>query len=155
MIQLSEHITLNEAVRSYTAIKNHLDNKPNDKQVERMIQVAVNIFEPLRSGLGDRPIRIPSFFRCNELNSLIGGATNSQHMALNGAAIDLDNDGSGTGPNNTEIFDYILNNIEFDQLIWEYGTELKPDWVHVSYNEGKNRGQVLRCDKGVYKPMYT
>lgn len=154
-MNISEHISYKEAVRSITAIRNHIDNRPSKQQLENMHKIADYVFEPLREGLGGYPIIIGSFFRCKELNTLIGGATNSQHMALRGAAIDLDNDNVKEGPDNAAIFNYILDNLDFDQLIWEYGTDHKPDWVHVSFNKGSNRKQVLRCDKGVYKPLYS
>lgn len=152
MKNISEHISYREAVFSHVAIRYRVDNTPNLTQFTNMIKLAVNVFEPLRKGLGNRPVKISSFFRCKDLNDLIGGAAGSQHMAIRGAAMDIDNDGVPEGPSNKEIFDYIDLYIEFDQLIWEYGTDENPDWVHVSYNEGKNRGQKLRCLNGKYIP---
>ena len=98
----------------------------------------------LRLGLGGNPININSFFRRAELNSLIGGSKNSQHLCNNGVAMDLDSD------NNKEIFDYIHDNLVFDQLIWEYGDNDNPAWVHVSYHKDNNRQQSLRCVNGNY-----
>lgn len=145
MKNISEHITYNEATRSITAKRNNILNTPNKAQLKNMRLLAENVLEPLRAGLGGKPIYCVSFFRSKNLNSIVGGAINSQHMAEKGAAVDVDNDGREDSPSNDEVFHYIKDNLEFDQLIWEYGTKTKPDWVHVSYNKGKNRKQILRC----------
>lgn len=149
-MNISEHITYREATFSITAIRNGIVNIPNELQLRNMQLLAVNLFEPLRTKLGYRPIYISSFFRCEELNAFVGGKTHSQHRCNEGAAMDIDNDNSHIGPYNKEIFDCIKNNFEFDQLIWEYGNNESPDWVHVSYNEGKNRKELLRCVNGNY-----
>jgi zinc D-Ala-D-Ala carboxypeptidase len=149
-MKVSEHISYREATASITARRNNISNIPDEQQLSNMRKVALKIFEPLRAGLGNRPIWIASFFRSQQLNSLIGGAVNSQHMAKKGAAMDIDNDNEHNGPTNAEIFYFIHDNLEFDQLIWEYGDDKNPDWVHVSYNEGKNRRQVLKCVNGKY-----
>lgn len=141
MNNISKHVTYREATRSITAKRNNIDNTPGEKELKNMKVIAEMIFEPLRKGLGDKPICISSFYRSNGLNNIIGGSVNSQHLAIRGAAIDIDNE----EPSNTEIFNYIKDNLEFDQLIWEYGDKDQPDWVHVSYNDKKNRKQVLRC----------
>ena len=144
MEKISEHISYREATFSNTAIKKGIQNIPSDDQLRNMQILAEAIFEPLRAALGGRMIRISSFFRCDTLNKTVGGSDTSQHLANNGAAIDLDND------NNREIFDYIKNNLIFDQLIWEYGTDDEPDWVHVSYHSGHNRNEILRAINGHY-----
>jgi hypothetical protein len=144
--KVSQNITLYEATKSNTAKRAGFDNIPNEKQLINMRLLAENVFEPLRAGLGNFPIYIASFFRILILNILIGGAKNSQHMAENGAAMDIDVDNSGD-LYNYQVFNYILEHLEFDQLIWEYGDDLNPDWVHVSYKESGNRKQALRCYK--------
>lgn len=140
--KISRNITMYEATKSWTAIKNGIENTPDAKQLFNMKLLAENIFEPLRLGLGNFPIAIVSFFRCLLLNSKIGGADNSQHIAINGAAMDIDVDDS-IYLYNYQVFNFIKDNLEFDQLIWEFGDKLNPDWVHVSYNQGKNRKQIL------------
>jgi len=146
MEKISEHISYKEAVRSITAIRYGINNVPTTPNLRNMIMLAEKIFEPLRAGLGGKPIHIASFFRCKDLNDMIGGSVNSQHMADNGAAMDIDGDFYGV-PGNKQIYDYIAKNLEFDQLIWEFGDEENPEWVHVSFNEGKNRGQKLKAIK--------
>lgn len=143
MNRVSLHITWAEAIRSDVAKRAGLTNYFTQEQLARMILLADNIFEPLRMHF-KVPIFIASFFRSKKLNELVGGAKNSQHMANNGAAMDLDAEVFG-GVTNKELFDYIKDNLPFDQLIWEFGTELEPDWVHVSYNEGNNRGEILKA----------
>jgi hypothetical protein len=116
--------------------------------------LAEKVFEPLREHFGV-PIFISSFFRTAQLNKLLGGAKGSQHMANNGAAMDLDAE-VFCGITNKDIFDYIKGNLEFDQLIYE---DVKSDgsagWVHVSYSEGKNRRQVLTMTLKDGKQIYS
>lgn len=150
-MKISEHISYREAIYSQTAIRNDIDNIPDIEQLKRIQLAAENIFEPLREWVG-RPIKINSCFRSAELNKRIGGAQSSQHCANNGAAFDLDDTyGHKT---NAEMFHYIKKNLYFDQLIWEFGTDENPNWVHVSYNADNNRGQVLKACKIKGKTKY-
>jgi hypothetical protein len=151
MENISKHISYKEATRSITAIRNNIINNPNEKELENMKALAENVFEPLREALGGKPIHIASFYRGKYLNDLIGGAVGSQHMAQRGAAIDLDND-SLENPTNREIFDYIKDNLDFDQLIYERNFDGNPGWVHVSFNKDRNKNQVLFFDGVKYYP---
>lgn len=150
MNKISKHISYKEATNSYTAKKENIDNIPNDQQLESMKALAENIFEPLREAI-NTPIYIASFFRSNALNLKIGGAYGSQHTK--GEAFDLDADRYGH-TTNKKIFDYIKDNLEFDQLIWEYGTNSNPNWVHVSYKKVNNRKQILKAVKENGKTKY-
>jgi|ADurb_Cas_02_Slu_FD_contig_31_3790075_length_817_multi_2_in_0_out_0_2 hypothetical protein len=148
---ISDHITYAEAVKSQEAVRLRIRNVPNQKQLAAMRLVAEKCFEPVRNHF-KVPIGISSFFRSEALNELIGGSKTSQHCK--GEAIDIDADIFGK-ISNSEIFHFIYNNLEFDQLIWEYGDDENPAWVHVSYAEGKNRKQVLKITKKgttVFKP---
>lgn len=152
---ISDHITMYEATRSFTASREGINNTPGSEQIIKMKLLAKYIFEPLRKGLGGFPITISIFFRCLLLNIKVGGAKRSQHKAEKGAAIDLDVDRSNK-LYNYQLFEYIRIHLPFDQLIWEFGTNLNPAWVHVSYNHGKNRGQILVAYKEqVGKEMVT
>lgn len=143
MEKLSAHISWKEATYSNTATRKGIDNSPSPDQVGNMIELATNVFEPLREWVGE-PIRINSFFRSLELNRAIGSSsTTSQHLANNGAAMDIDDD--YCTKTNREMFDYIKDNLPYDQLIFEFGTMDAPDWVHVSYKSEGNRKQVLRA----------
>jgi len=138
---ISNHISDKEGVYSITATRLGIDNIPNKKQLVNMELVALKIFEPVREFLG-RPIHINSFFRCPELNKAIGGSTRSQHCK--GEAIDLDV-AYGDNPN-AKIFNYIKDNLDFDQLIWEFGDDNNPNWVHVSYiGIMSNRNRCLKA----------
>jgi hypothetical protein len=97
---------------------------------------------------------ISSGYRSKELNSAIGGSLTSQHCQ--GEAIDIDMDGSASGVSNADVFKYIKENLNFDQLIWEFGTKENPDWVHVSFEStGKQRKQILRATKVNGKTKYS
>lgn len=160
MDKISKHISYKEAIRSTTAKRYNIDNTPNDFQLANMKLVAENCFEPARNHF-DHPLFVSSFSRSLLLNNhrKIRGSKSSQHMSgvytkLEESAIDIDNDVYSTGPTNSEIFHWLKDNVEFDQLIWEYGNDDEPAWVHVSYRKGANRGQVLiayRNSKGKTK----
>ena len=141
-MQLSKNLELAEVIRSSTAKRNGISNMPTPEHIENFKKLAENIFQPIREHFG-RPIFLSSGYRSAELNKLTKGAsTTSQHCT--GEAIDIDMD--GTEITNKQVFDYIKEHLSFDQLIWEFGTESNPDWVHVSYEStGKQRKQVLRA----------
>ena len=150
MERISEHISFKEATKSNTALRLNLDNTPNDYQITNMVGLALNIFAPLRKFVGG-PIKINSFFRCEQLNRAIGGSSRSQHCE--GRAIDLDDTfGHKT---NAEMFQYVKDNLNFDQMIWEFGDDNNPNWVHVSYiSEDENRGRCMKATKVNGKTKY-
>jgi hypothetical protein len=116
---------------------------PTEAHIANFKLLAENIFEPIRKHFG-KPIFISSGYRSAELNKAIGGAASSQHCS--GEAIDIDMDGHAGGVTNKMVFDFIKENLNFDQLIWEFGTDANPDWVHVSYEStGKQRKQILKA----------
>ena len=136
-MKLSKNLTLDEATKSATAIKNGISNKPSGEHLSNLIQIASKIFQPVRDHF-QKPIIVSSGYRSKALNDLIGGASGSQHSK--GEALDLDG-----SVDNFLIFEFIKNNLEFDQLIWEFGDDENPDWVHVSYKTENNRGEVLQA----------
>jgi hypothetical protein len=141
--KISKNISEREAIESYTAKRKGIENIPSEYQLTNMVAVAENVFEPLRKWVGG-PIKINSFFRSPELNKAIGGSGKSQHCE--GRAIDID-DVYGR-KSNAEMYNYIKNNLDFDQLIWEFGTDDNPDWVHVSYvSVDGNRRRCLKAEK--------
>lgn len=142
-MQLSKNLVLAEVTRSETAKRKGISNMPTPEHIENFKLLAEKVFQPIREHFG-KPIHISSGYRSKALNSAIGGALSSQHCS--GEAIDIDMD--GTDITNAQIFNYIKDNLEFDQLIWEFGTDTNPDWVHVSYEStGKQRKQILRALK--------
>ena len=150
MIKISDHISYKEATRSATALRLGIENVPNQYELQNMEMVAKHVFEPLRKAV-DAPIKINSFYRCEELNKAIGGSTKSQHCQ--GRAIDIDDVYGNVS--NAFMYYYIKDNLDFDQLIWEFGTDHNPDWVHVSYVDGdSNRKRCLKAVRENGKTKY-
>ena len=147
---ISKHISYKEGVYSRTATRRNIKNNPNAEQMKNMIAIAEEVFEPLRMWVGG-PIKINSFFRSPELNKAIGGSGKSQHC--HGQAIDIDDTfGRAT---NAEMFEFIKKHLNFDQIIWEFGDEDNPDWVHVSYvSKEQNRNRCLQAYKENGKTKY-
>jgi zinc D-Ala-D-Ala carboxypeptidase len=138
-MKLSEHLELSEVTRSESAKRNGISNMPTPEHIENFKILAAKVFEPIREHFGV-PIRISSGYRSKELNKCVGGSTTSQHSS--GEAIDIDQD--YTTITNKQVFEYIKDNLTFDQLINEFDYS----WVHVSYKaNGKQRGEVLEAYK--------
>lgn len=149
-MRLSAHFALAEFTRSESAKRHGVSNDPTPEHLKNLITLCEKVLEPIRIKFG--PINISSGYRSKALNHYIGGSLNSQHCEAKAADIDMDGMGSAS---NTEIFNYIKDSLDFDQLIWEFGDNNKPDWVHVSYNAGKNRKQVLKALKVNGKTVYS
>jgi len=149
-MKISKHISYKEATFSATAIRKGIDNTPNDYQLQNMRLLAEKIFEPLREWTG-HPIAVNSFFRSDALNKAVKGAAGSQHTQ--GRAIDLDD--TFGGKTNKEMFDYIVENLDYDQIIWEFGNDKNPDWIHVSYvSADQNRKVKMKAKKVNGKTRY-
>jgi zinc D-Ala-D-Ala carboxypeptidase len=139
-MKLSTHLMLAEMIRSDSAKRRKISNTPNPEHLDNMKVLAKMIFEPIRNFF-KAPIYISSGYRSEALNKAIKGSSSSQHCK--GQAMDIDMDGSGN-ISNSQVFSYIKDNLDFDQLIWEFGDNYNPDWVHVSYvSTEKNRKQIL------------
>ena len=147
---ISEHISYKEGTYSNTATRRGINNTPNDEQLTNMELIAEKIFEPLSAHVGGT-IKINSFFRSPELNKAIGGSSKSQHCK--GQAMDIDDTfGRMT---NAEMYHWIKNNLDFDQMIWEFGDDDNPNWVHVSYvSDVSNRNRCLKAYKEEGKTKY-
>ncbi len=140
---ITEHVRYKEVTRSSVAKKRNIKNIPHKTQLSNIYALCLNVFEPLRIHF-QNPIYISSCFRHQKLNEVIGGAKSSQHMAYReAAAMDLDAEVYG-GLTNADIYHYIKDNMAFDQLIWEFGNDSEPDWVHVSYSKRNNRKEILQ-----------
>jgi zinc D-Ala-D-Ala carboxypeptidase len=150
-MKISPHLNLAELTRSETAKRNGIDNTPTAEHLENFKLLADKVFEPIREHF-KTPIFISSGYRSKELNELIKGSATSQHCK--GQAIDIDMDGGNGEVTNRMVFDFIKNKLDFDQLIWEFGTDFNPDWVHVSYVKGKNRKQKLKAVRSGGKTSY-
>ena len=143
-MNLSKHVTLAEFQNSDTATTHGINNKMNELQIASAKLLCENVFEPLRLYL-NIPIRISSGFRSAQLNKMIKGSLTSQHTK--GEAMDIKIDAKG--------FYFIKDKLEFDQLIWEFGNDEQPSWVHVSYKKSGNRKQVLKATKRNGKTIYS
>ena len=151
-MKLSEHLDLSEVTRSTDAKRRGISNEPTAEHIQNFKIIAEKIFEPIRKHFGV-PIHISSGYRSKALNTAIGGSLTSQHCF--GEAIDIDMDGSSNGVTNKMVFEFIKANLNFDQLIWEFGTKDAPDWVHVSFETtGKQRKQILIAFKNGGKTAY-
>jgi len=149
-MMLSKHISNKEGTYSITALRLGLDNTPGDKEYSNMQLLAEKIFEPLRKYVGG-PIKINSFYRGPELNKAIGGSSKSQHCK--GQAIDIDD--TYRHKTNAEMYKWIKENLNYDQMIWEFGDDNNPAWVHVSYvSEEDNRNRCLKAYKENGKTKY-
>ena len=134
-----KYFTINELTQT-----THGLNIPNEVEFENLKLLVDNVLDPARDEL-KAPIKITSGFRTKEINEIIGGAKNSQHC--NGQAADL------VCYDNKKLF-LILQDMEFDQLIYEFGNDNQPSWVHVSFSNVLNRNQVLRAIKSKGKTIY-
>lgn len=150
-MKISTHLNLAEVTRSDTAKRHGIDNTPTEEHLENFKLLAEKVFEPIRAHF-KVPIHISSGYRSQALNKFIKGSASSQHCK--GEAIDIDMDGTSGDVTNFDIFSYIKDNLEYDQLIWEFGTDANPDWVHVSYTKGKNRKQKLKAVRTNGKTSY-
>lgn len=151
-MRISKHISYKEATQSQTATRKGISNDPDAYQLQNMQLLAEKVFEPLREHFGV-PIAINSFFRSHKLNKAIGGAAGSQHTQ--GRAIDIDDTLGGVS--NKQMFEWIRENLDFDQLIAEFDCGGgNPCWIHVSYvSETENRRRVLKASKKNGKTIYT
>ena len=150
MKNISKHVSYKEGVYSITALRLGLNNDPNAYHLNNMKIISEKIFEPLRMHVGG-PIKINSFYRGPELNKAIGGSSKSQHCK--GQAIDIDDTyGNAT---NAEMYHWIKDNLNFDQMIWEFGDDNNPAWVHVSYvDDDNNRNRCLKAYRENGKTKY-
>jgi hypothetical protein len=139
-VQITKHFTLEELCASATAKARGIQNRPNAQQIIALVYLTCYVLEPLREAMNE-PIPISSGFRCEQLNRAVGGVSNSQHMK--GQAADLCI--GGDLEKGKRWFNWIKNNLKFDQLIWEHSRS-GTYWVHVSFvhpDLGRNRRQVI------------
>lgn len=138
VFMVGKYLTLAQIIKSQTATRKGIDNNPSETQLASIKLLIENVFDKVKEKFPN--CFTSSFFRCYLLNIAIGGATGSQHEK--GEAVDIDSE-----KDNKEIFEFIKTNLDFDQLIWEFGDNNSPSWVHVSYKKTGNRKEVLRAKK--------
>jgi uncharacterized protein YcbK (DUF882 family) len=150
-MKLSKYVSLSEVTRSATATRRGISNEPTEEHLENLKTICADVFDKVREHFGV-PIYISSGYRSEALNKAIKGSRTSDHSL--GRALDLDQDYRGNGITNMDVFKFIKDNLDFDQLIYEFGTTKNPDWVHVGYRKGENRKQILVAYKEGTKTKY-
>ena len=150
-MNLSRNFSLQELIKSDTAIRKGIDNNPNSDQIEKLKALCENILQPVRDHFGR--VKVTSGYRSVELCMAIGSSANSQHAKAEAADFEC------LGVDNAELSDWIKNNLDYDQLILEYYTPGEPNsgWIHCSFTEGTPRKQFLWAyrseGKTKYKPI--
>lgn len=130
-----KYFTIEEMIKSSTATAKRIDNTPNQTVIDSLTKLIEAVLDPLREWYG-KPIRVNSGYRCEALNKAVGSkAKNSQHLYGEAADITV-----GSKTENEKLFNYIKDNLPFDQLI----NESNFSWVHVSHRREGNRNQVLK-----------
>lgn len=134
---ISKYFTIEDLTRSATAKRLGIDNRAKLEHQKALAALANNVLDKLYDHF-NRNINITSGYRSEALNNAIKGSSlTSQHCK--GEAADITGVGS---VKNADLFNYIKDNLDFDQLIWEHGNVYEPDWVHVSFKP-LNRRQIL------------
>ena len=141
-MKLSNSFNLIEFTSSETASRRGIDNTPSIAVIENLRFLCENVLQPLRDKYG-KSINITSGYRSPKLNKAIGGSSTSQHCFGQAADIQVDR------KDYLKVWE-ILKTLPFDQIIFEFGTESAPDWIHVSFVQGKNRGQKLKAVKNIF-----
>ena len=147
-MNLSRNFTLQELIKSDTAIRKGIDNNPNADQIEKLKDLCENILQPVRDHFGR--VKVTSGFRSVDLCQAIGSSARSQHAKAEAADFEC------IGVDNAELFDWIKNNLEPDQLILEFYTPGEPNsgWIHCSYTSDQPRKQFLHAYKSEGKTKY-
>lgn len=148
-MHLTKNFTLEELTKSETALRFCMDNTPNDEQLANMVALCECVLQPIRDHFG-KGVKVNSGFRDPEVNAKVGGSKTSDHCKGMAADIEI------PGVANAELAQWIVDNLEFRQVILEFYTPGIPDsgWVHVSYNPGDNKKQVLTATKQNGKTAY-
>ena len=148
-MKLSNNLSLSEVTKSNTAIRRGIDNTPTDLHIINLKYLAKKVFQPIREHFG-AAIYVSSGYRSKALNEAIGGSKSSFHS--HGMALDLDMDGRSNKITNADIFNYIKDNLPYSELIWEFGTEENPNWVHVAIAKGREDEKITKI---AYKYNYS
>ena len=147
-MNLSRNFTLQELIKSDTAIRLDINNNPNSGQIEKLKALCENILQPVRDHFGR--VKVTSGFRSEALCIKIGSSVNSQHAKAEAADFEC------MGTDNAELADWIYANLDFDQLILEFYTPGEPNsgWIHASWVEGTPRASFLHAYRSEGKTKY-
>jgi hypothetical protein len=134
---MGQRLTANFTLEELTKTRFALDNTPSPKVVENLQLLCEKVLQPLRDAVG--PVNVTSGYRSKAVNEAVNGARNSDHLW--GYAADLQSpDG-----NHRKLYDWLKANAMFTQLIYEFGNDTQPQWVHVSYNPKELKREILRA----------
>tara|TARA_B110000285_G_scaffold232631_1_gene304121 strand:- start:1246 stop:1710 length:465 start_codon:yes stop_codon:yes gene_type:complete len=149
-MQLSKNFSLSEMTKSDTAARKGIENTPTDQHKESMKLLCDTILQPVREHFA-KSVRVTSGYRSEALCEAIGSSKTSQHAKGQAADFEI------TGIDNKELAEWIIENLEFDQIILEFYDEgdANSGWVHCSYKMQDNRKQVLRASRKDGKTHYT
>ncbi len=148
-MNLTANFTLAEMTKSETALRHDMDNTPGETEIANLKLLAENVLQPVRDHFG-KGVKVNSGFRHPEVNAKVGGSKTSDHCQGQAADIEI------PGVANADLAQWIVDNLEFRQVILEFYTPGVPDsgWVHVSYVAGDNKKQVLTATKKDGKTVY-
>ena len=139
MSRIGKYFTLEEL----TVTHENLDNTPGINARRNLNTLVKNLLDPVRESIGE-PIKISSCYRSLAVNRAVGGAMRPISQHTKGEAADM------KCADNARLFHVLRDHFDFDQLIWEKGNYVQPEWVHVSYKANGNRNQVLQYKNGKY-----
>ena len=149
MTQLTKNFSLAELTKSETALRHDMDNTPGAVEIANLTELAGKVLQPVRDHFG-KGVKVNSGFRHPEVNAKVGGSKTSDHCKGQAADIEI------PGVANAELAEWVRDNLEFTQLILEFYTPGIPDsgWVHVSYDPGNLKKQVMTATKQGGKTVY-
>jgi hypothetical protein len=147
-MNLSANFTLKELTKSDTAMRLGLDNTPDDEALENLKTLCEKVLQPVRDNFGR--VTVNSGYRSPESNAAVGGSKTSDHCKGMAADIEVD------GVSNPDLAQWIMDNLEYTQLILEFYTQGQPNsgWVHVSYDPNNLKNQELTAVKVAGKTQY-
>lgn len=148
-MNLTKNFTLEEMIKSETALRHGLDNTPGETEIENLKKLAEKVLQPVREHY-QKGVKVNSGYRAPEVNAKVGGSKTSDHCKGQAADIEI------PGVANAELAEWISENLEFTQVILEFYTPGVPDsgWVHVSYVPGNLKKQVLTATKQDGRTVY-
>ena len=149
-MNLSPNFTLSEMTKSEFALRNYIDNTPNEEQIQALMALAQNVLQPVRDHF-KKGVKCNSGFRAPAVNRAVGGSATSDHCKGQAADIEI------PGVANADLAQYISQYFQFTQLILEFYTPGVPDsgWVHVSYKSDNLKKEALTATRVAGKITYT
>jgi hypothetical protein len=148
-MNLTPNFSLHELTKSETALRLDLDNTPDDEATENLRLLCEKVLQPVRDHFG-KGVKVNSAYRSPESNAAVGGSQTSDHCKGMAADIEI------PGVANADLAQWIMDNLDYTQLILEFYTPGIPDsgWVHVSYDPANLKKQELTATKVAGKTTY-